>query len=113
MKFKDNKEIRPETLYYLSHPYTTYGNIEVNRSNALKYEVELCNEMDTIVINPLSLPMPDDHDKAMDKCLKLLSACDGIIMCPGWEKSRGCCIELDFAIDRKMDIIEIEGDYVG
>jgi hypothetical protein len=34
----------------------------------------------------------------MAKCKTLLEACDAIIMCPHWEKSSGCTIERDWAV---------------
>nr|DAX95448.1 MAG TPA: deoxyribosyltransferase [Caudoviricetes sp.] len=44
----------------------------------------------------------DTYDQGMQMCLKLLKKCDAIILCEGWNASKGCNREFEFA--RKNNI---------
>jgi len=96
-------------IYYLAHPLTTGGrSIEENRKlerdswwNLKKdYGDELC------LVRPLDL-IPRDWDEvdAWEACIDLLSICQGIILCPGWEESDGCCKEKNYASLNNLSVI--------
>jgi hypothetical protein len=91
-------------LYYLSHPYTTYGDMEQNRKNALNIE----NELGVSLINPICLELGNGKQTPMQQCLKLLSACDGIIMCDNWQNSMGCKEEWDFALANNIEVLYLD-----
>lgn len=38
-----------------------------------------------------------DYDTGMQHCFEALSRCDELWLCPGWEASRGCNMELAYA----------------
>lgn len=46
------------------------------------------------------------HSDYMGIAIGLMFACDTIYMMPGWEKSRGCQLEREYAEIHKMKIIE-------
>jgi hypothetical protein len=96
-------------LYYLSHPYTTHGNIEKNRVKALIIGMAL-NELHNLsIVNPIvTLPTGLDDGEAMRKCRHLYNACDALILCKDWEKSKGCNEEYWWAVADKKPIYLLE-----
>lgn len=98
--------------YYICHPFETYGEVEEN----LKKEETLVKGLESVYgskeiefIRPFKL-IPHDipRDQAMSQCLALLNKCDGIILSPDWNKSEGCRVEYEQALDNGLDIIEIK-----
>jgi hypothetical protein len=77
-------------LYYLSHPFTTYNDPAENQGSAFRIEFQLMNKYEIYVINPILLPLGPGNDRAMEQCRHLYNACDAIILCPDWDKSKGC-----------------------
>lgn len=96
-----NLILKKDWLYYLSHPYTTFGDLEQNREDAVTIECDLVNDHDLCIISPVSLPLGTDNDVAMAKCRHLYDACDAVIFCDDWEKSVGCRTEHGWAIEDK------------
>lgn len=85
--------------YYISHPYT--GNEEENRKKAADVQRHL-HEMyaDIMCINPLAMFAPLaalSYEKIMTYCLEVMQPADAVIMCRGYEKSRGCMREYEAA----------------
>ena len=85
--------------YYISHPYT--GNEEENRKKAADVQRHL-HEMyaDIVCINPLAMFAPLaalSYEKIMTYCLEVMQPADAVIMCRGYEKSRGCMREYEAA----------------
>lgn len=105
----------PEKVYYLSHPLTTYGKVEINyaKEELAAGMIEDLNEGDCGLIRPL-VCLPDvritsmDQETAMQKCIQLLSIADGIILCPGWKLSSGCQQEFNYAKDQGKEIVFFE-----
>jgi hypothetical protein len=86
-------------LYYLSHPFTTHGNLEDNQDSAYYIEIQLVQRHEISMINPILLPLSANSDiKEMEKCRYLYQACDAVIFCPDWDKSAGCTEEHKWAI---------------
>jgi hypothetical protein len=108
---KLSHEPSKDKLYFLSHPLFTFGNPAINRSKARLVELRLDN-MGIYIINPLSIIPPNTPEPiATEKCDCLLMACDGIIMCKNWRKSKGCLHERSFAEKLELEIIEVEDQY--
>lgn len=85
------KMLNTSLLYYLSHPYTSFGDPILNISESVKRQIDIVNLMDIKIINPIVLlPLGLCEEIAMDKCRSLYEACEAIILCPGWNKSKGC-----------------------
>lgn len=105
------KDFSKNKIYYLAHPCTNYGiSIEHNRIEECKIASELQIKYDGIkLVRPLTI-IPDDIDYeiAMDRCYKLLSACDGLLLSPGWEHSKGCKLEICYAMKNSINVLEIQ-----
>ena len=97
--------------YYISHPYT--GNEEENRKKAADVQRHL-HEMyaDIVCINPLAMFAPLaalSYEKIMTYCLEVMQPADAVIMCRGYEKSRGCMREYEAAKQEGKTILFYEG----
>ena len=97
--------------YYISHPYT--GNEEENRKKAADVQRHL-HEMyaDIMCINPLAMFAPLaalSYGKIMTYCLEVMQPADAVIMCRGYEKSRGCMREYEAAKQGGKTILFYEG----
>ena len=59
-----------------------------------------------VPVNPLNNGLPDTatYDEHMTRDLEMLSECQGIYMLDGWERSKGCKIEFNFAIAHRIPI---------
>ena len=66
--------------YYLSHPYT--GNEAENIASARRKKVKL-----------------------QASCIFLLKDCDAMILCDGWQDSKGCQEEYAYAKDNGIRVI--------
>ena len=110
MKFKGNKKPNTKLLWYLVHPLHTYGSPDLNRS-LVQFVKREFNNMNVYYISPISIIPPNTPESiAMEKCDCLLMACDGVVLCQNWEKSKGCRHERMFAEKLGLEIIEIEED---
>lgn len=97
--------------YYISHPYT--GDEEENRRDAERIRAALKEAHPGICfMNPLGMfgGKETDYCTALADALELLSSCDAVIFCHGWEKSTGCQAERAFAMQQGIEIKEL-ADY--
>ena len=97
--------------YYISHPYT--GNEEENRKKAADVQRHL-HEMyaDIMCINPLAMFAPLaalSYEEVMTYCLEVMQPADAVIMCRGYEKSRGCMREYEAAKQGGKTVLFYEG----
>ena len=97
MKLDTNK------IYYLAAPLTSCGDITKNYENEQGYYATLkAIKTKSGLIRPLSA-LPDARVCDMD-----WAEADGIILCPGWENSKGCQEERAYAEHMGMEIVEYE-----
>lgn len=104
-------KLDPGKSYYLAHPLTSVGSIDYNyKSESMCYTEIIMNNNAARIVRPLKC-LPDarmvdvDQKTAMEKCIALLQVCEGIILCPGWESSKGCQEEFKYAKDTGKEII--------
>ena len=64
-------------------------NAEASRLRALGYHVE----------NPATNPAQSDWAGYMRVAIRQMLTCDMVVLLPGWEASRGACIETHLAMD--------------
>lgn len=50
-----------------------------------------------------------DYLAGMEHCFEMLSRCDELWLCEGWENSRGCILERAFALGKGIPIKFITG----
>ena len=94
--------------YYLSHPYT--GNETENIASARRKKVMiLASFTDALLINPLDFFLGIDevltHAEVMEKAIFLLKDCDAMILCAGWQDSKGCQEEYVYAKENGIRVI--------
>ena len=91
--------------YYVSHPFT--GDEKANLADAERIRAELkARHPHICFMNPLGMFGDENADycAALADALELLSCCEAIILCPGWEKSTGCRAEKAYAIHTGIKI---------
>jgi len=91
---------------YVAHPYGGVESCEL----AVEKIIKRLNvkDSDVLYISPIHalgyLYTAVSYNKGMDYCYELLQMCNYIILCPGWEKSTGCCLEKVYAIMNNIPI---------
>ena len=91
--------------YYVSHPFT--GDEKANLADAERIRAELkARHPNICFMNPLGMFGDENADycTALADALELLSCCEAIILCHGWEQSTGCRAEKAFAIHTGIKI---------
>ncbi|HBT65927.1 MAG TPA: hypothetical protein DEB10_14805 [Ruminococcaceae bacterium] len=99
-------------LIYLGHPY---GGDEKNVDDAKQMVKRLVKKFpETVFLSPLQATGFYYNDipyiQGMEHCLEMLSRCDALWLCDGWQESKGCCMEYAFAKAKGIPIIEVADD---
>jgi hypothetical protein len=83
---------------YISGPMTGLSQNNVHAFNA---EAERLRLLDFDVANPAIIKEQPGFTWSdyMTHALAMLLACDGVVMLPGWEQSRGACLERLVAVE--------------
>lgn len=112
--FKVAPEFSPRKIY-VAGPYiadTSDGIAEnIERADHVARNILARGEI-PIVPHKLTAGWPNDArfadwnnaDWVARYCVPLLLGCDGIAMCPGWEKSKGSVIEHDTALRMQIPV---------
>ena len=81
-------------MTYISLPITG-SDIEERK----EYARQIGNAMPGEVVNPLKngVPLDAPYEEHIRKDIENLLRCDSIVMCEGWEQSRGCRLEWHIA----------------
>ena len=82
-------------LVYLAHPY---GGNEENVEDAKRIVKNLIKKLpNTVFLSPLQATgfyyKDIPYINGMDHCIELLKRCDELLLCKGWQDSKGCCME--------------------
>ena len=104
-------------IYYLAHPLADGGNY-TKKAIAKNYKSEnrIANDLlksneGLRLLRPLTLVPPEMSEwDAMERCYRLLSVCDTLLLPPGWKNSTGCVLEYKYAVKNQLDIIEIQNN---
>ena len=101
--------MKSNKIYYLAHPYS--GNEEENVKQSIMAS-NLLLERGYYIFNPLTHSHPlnmgwvRDPKFWYDFDLLFLEKCDGLILSPGWEHSKGCKKEFRHALDLKDHLLD-------
>lgn len=107
-------------LVYVSSPYTaaTPKKVAANIKKAVAMGQHV-RAMGGIPIVPhvavldFGVAPAECWDQAMRECLALMAVCDVVLMCEGWEASRGCCEEQAIAENTAMHVCYSVADLMG
>lgn len=91
---------------YVAHPYQ--GKKE-NKQLVEELIRKMVNEHpDILYISPIHsvgyLYNDVTYEHGMEYCFELLKSCDELLLCEGWETSRGCNMEKEFAEENGIPI---------
>lgn len=98
-------------LVYIAHPY---GGKESNKLKIDKIMNDLVmNDSEHDYVSPIHnygfmYLTGDEYQRGLDICLGLLSHCDVLVLCDGWETSRGCKGERYHALTLGMPIFTLD-----
>jgi hypothetical protein len=109
------------TKIYVSHPFGGLAKNKKNADSILKWlqddmgvfpiKEPFGSDTHNIFLSPIHIlgHLYDkvDYDTGISWCIDLLSGCDAIIMCNGWENSTGCNLELAYAKAHNIRVIHI------
>lgn len=90
---------------YISGPIEHY---DLEERKATFHTEELClRHLGYIPVNPFNngLPQPGNWREHMNADIRMLLDCRYITLLPGWEKSKGCRLELDVAMSTGLEIL--------
>lgn len=95
-------------LIYVAHPY---GGAKENKESVGNIVREFYQMFPRdIFISPIHafgfMYEDVDYKTGLFYCLNMLKQCDLLIMCPGWEESRGCMAEWELATLLQIPIVE-------
>ncbi|MFA6661456.1 MAG: DUF4406 domain-containing protein [Bacilli bacterium] len=91
---------------YVAHPY---GGKDENRIDVEKIVLQLTAENPNILyISPIHatgyLYNVLSYDDGMRYCYALLDCCDELLLCNGWQDSKGCSLEEEYAMRNDISI---------
>ncbi len=122
MTIKIPSELDKKILYYISGPMTGYENFNYPAFQSAKEELANAG---VLVASPHDNPWPDEElvklnsgnpdflwKFMMKSALRLLLDCDGIILLPGWPKSRGAVAETNIAASMCMPMYYLAENYL-
>lgn len=59
-----------------------------------------------LVMNPTCLPLGFEHQDYIHICKAMIEVCDMVAFLPGWEDSKGACLEMAHALnlDKRIEL---------
>ncbi len=99
---------------YVAHPY---GGNEGNKTKVESIvRTMVRTNPDILYISPIHavgyLYNDVKYLVGMEYCFELLRSCDELVLCEGWEDSRGCKLEKKFAENNGIPIYYLGASYV-
>jgi len=104
--------------FYISHPFS--GNIEDNVEHSIEIQKQLIEKhSEHCFVNPLVMfdgtemaddcqVSPQEYCPSLAYTLEVLSRCDCLVLCDGWENSSGCKAEYAFALQQGIPILYLD-----
>lgn len=101
--------IEGKLVAYLSGPIT---GVPDYRRKFARAERRL-SDCGYIVLNPSVLPEGMDRQDYMQVDFAMLDAADFVILLPGWEGSKGACLEKAYAEYTEKEVYELDAFFSG
>jgi hypothetical protein len=95
---------------YISGPITGCHLEDVYRRFSAWRDKLNADGYEAVIPTENGLPPTATWEEHMQRDIQLLQGCDAIFMLDGWEKSRGCRIEFNIAVEAKIPIIFEKND---
>ena len=93
---------------YVAHPFRGAENANAEKA------AQICRELhkdypDYLFVSPIHAFswFRDDHDGALEHCLRMLARCDELWLFGDWRHSKGCMMERDAAKRLGISVFEI------
>lgn len=96
-------------IIYMSGPITNTLDYEKKFAKAESRIKKQFPDAETINPTMIKLPSTCTHEDYMGIDFKLLDLAEAICMLPGWEKSKGACMEYGYAMARDLLVLELDG----
>lgn len=115
--FSYKKDFDFKKTYYLSGPMTgypdfnypafeqAYSDLTLPLMDNSGYRINVMSPHEEFKNDSEEKTASRTHDWYMKKSLRLMLECDGIILLPGWTKSKGARMELDIALDLDYPVL--------
>jgi len=98
-------------LIYVSGPYTAPTEEEINENIQRAEDIAVMlmrNGFDVITPHKNTAGYQQyefTHERYLEQDINILSRCDAILMMNNWRKSKGACIEMEYARTENIPII--------
>lgn len=86
---------------YIAGPITN----KRNHSSDFKKAEEFLIAKGNVVMNPCCLPFGFDYCDYMKICFSMIDVCDAIYLLDDWRKSKGACMEYEYAMQKNKHIL--------
>jgi len=98
-------------LVYVAHPY---GGLKANKEKIDKIMTELVfGDTKHDYVSPIhnygfAYLTGEEYQRGLEVCLGLLVHCDVLVVCEGWETSKGCLGEVLVAVGNDIPIVTLD-----
>lgn len=91
---------------YVAHPYGGKAENKEKVNDIMRGLV--MGDADNVYLSPIDnfgmLYFDDEYSKGLHICLRMLDKCGQLVLCDGWETSKGCIGEWAYATAKKIPI---------
>lgn len=103
-----------ESIVYISHPYSGKKENEEKVANIINnLSIQYPNYLFISPIHAFSYAYHTlDYQKGINQCLWLLEKCDEVWVYGDWQNSKGCKMEVDYAMEYSIPVVYRNNDVI-